>query len=399
MIPLSEATEFVIGSVNLLKPVRVALAQARGSVLVDDVQASEAVPPFANTAMDGFAVRAQDMIGAPRTLEVVGTVAAGDVGDIEVAKGQAARIMTGAPMPPGADAVIMVELTEPADDGSSVRVIEPVSVGNHVREVGEDIQPGDTVFTAGTRLSAGHLGVLASLGSYEVDVFARPRVGVISTGDELVDGPQRLQRGQIHDSNRHTLLALVEESGFEAIDLGLIADDKDSLSAAIIDASSDCDALISSGGVSMGDFDFVKVVLDEIGEMRWMQVAIKPAKPLAFGFVNEMPVFGLPGNPVSSMVSYELFARPALLKMAGNSELERPIVMAVADEDLRRHPDGKTHFARVIVHYEDDTYRARTAGGQGSHQLTAMAYANALAVLPDGDGASAGETIRVMLLE
>lgn len=399
MIPLSEAEEFVIGSVAALEPTKMDLAKASGLVLVDDVHADQAVPPFENTAMDGFAVRAADLTETPTTLQVVGTVAAGDVGDIEIARGQSARIMTGAPMPPGADAVVMVELTELSSDEATVRVAESVPVGNHVRRVGEDIEPGDIVFTAGTKLTPGHLGVLASLGLYAVDVFARPRVGVISTGDELVDGPQRLARGQIHDSNRHTLLALVEASGFEAIDLGLISDDKESLKEAIVGASGRCDALLSSGGVSMGAFDFVKVVLDEIGKMRWMQIAIKPAKPLAFGFVNEMPVFGLPGNPVSSMVSYELFARPALLKMAGHTVLERQRVAAVAEENLRRHSDGKTHFARVVVRYEDGSYRVVTAGGQGSHQLTAMAYANALAILPDGDGAAAGDNIEVMLLD
>ncbi len=400
MIPLEEAREFVIGSVSALPSARVATASALGLVLAEDVASVGAVPPFANTAMDGFAVQAGDTDSAPRTLEVVGTIAAGDKGDIAVGRGQAARIMTGAPMPPGADAVIMVELTELSDDGATVEIAEAVPVGNHIRSAGEDIEPGDLVFPAGTVLTPGHLGVLSSLGVADVLAGPRPRVGVISTGDELIDDPsQPLEHGQIRDSNRRTLLALLDESGFEPVDLGLVRDDKESLTAVIQGATETCDALLSSGGVSMGAFDFVKVVLDEIGEMRWMQIAIKPAKPMAFGFVGEMPVFGLPGNPVSSMVSYELFARPALRKMAGHSVQDRPWVQAVVEGDLKRHADGKTHFARTAVEYRDGAYRVKSAGGQGSHQLRAMADANALAVLPDGDGAVVGDTITVILLD
>ncbi len=399
MIPLEEARDHVIGSVQPLDTVSLPLSQALGLVLVDDVASTEAVPPFANTAMDGFAVQAADTNAAPTKLEVVGTIAAGDKGDIPVGSGQAARIMTGAPLPPGADAIIMVELTELSADGTSVDIAEAVPVGNHVRSAGEDIEPGDTVFEAGTVITPGHLGVLASLGAFEAQVVRRPRVGVISTGDELVDGPEALEHGQIRDSNRRTLLALVEESGFEGVDLGLVADEKEALTAAIQGAAETCDAMISSGGVSMGAFDYVKVVLDEIGEMRWMQIAIKPAKPLAFGFVGDMPVFGLPGNPVSSMVSFELFARPALRKMAGHTHLDRPWVQAVAGQDLLRRSDGKTHFARVRSEYSDGAYRLRFAGGQGSHQLRAMADANALAVLPDGDGVAAGGTVTAILLD
>lgn len=399
MIPLEEARDYVIGSVSPLGPVTIPLDDALGMVLVNDISSTEAVPPFANTAMDGFAVQAADTDAAPTTLDVVGTIAAGDTGDIPVGPGQAARIMTGAPLPPGADAIIMVELTSLSEDEKSVEIAEAVPAGNHVRSPGEDIRPGDLVFEAGTVITPGHLGVLASLGAFEVEVQRRPRVGVISTGDELVDGPEPLKHGQIRDSNRRTLLALLDESGFEGVDLGLVPDDKDALTKAIQDSTATCDALISSGGVSMGAFDFVKVVLDEIGEMRWMQIAIKPAKPMAFGFVDEMPVFGLPGNPVSSMVSFELFARPALRKMAGFDALDRPWVQAIADEDLLRRPDGKTHFARVVSEYADGAYHLRFAGGQGSHQLRAMADANALAVLPSGDGVEAGGTITAILLD
>ncbi|MDH4148040.1 MAG: molybdopterin molybdotransferase MoeA, partial [Acidimicrobiia bacterium] len=226
----------------------------------------------------------------------------------------------------------------------------------------------------------------------------RLRVGVISTGDELVDGPQPLGPGQIRDSNRYTLLALVDEMGAEAVDLGLIRDDEALVRAAFERGAAECDAVLSSGGVSMGEFDMVKKVLSALGAMNWMQIAIKPAKPFAFGHVDATPIFGLPGNPVSSMVSFELLARPALRSMMGHVELDRPRVRAVAPDGLARTPDGKVHFQRVAVSYVEGGYRVHSAGGQGSHQLTAMAAANALAVLDDGAGVAPGESVEVILL-
>jgi molybdenum cofactor synthesis domain-containing protein len=388
VIPLEEARAHVLDRVRVLPTERVALGDALGAVTAEPVTAGEAVPPFANSAMDGYAVRAAE---TPGELQVVGMIAAGEVGDLFVGPGQAARIMTGAPMPKGADAVVLVERTRTEGDAVTIEIeVEP---GTSVRGVGEDVQPGDVVVDAGTVLTPGRLGVLASVGVTEVAVHRRPRVGVLSTGDELVtDGP--LRRGQIHDSNRPTLLALLRESGFEAFDLGIAADDERSVTDALQRAVSSCDAVLTSGGVSMGDLDYVKVVLDRIGDMRWMQIAIKPAKPFAFGTVGDVPVFGLPGNPVSSMVSFELFARPALRKMSGHTELDRPRVQAVAPDGLRRRPDGKTHFARVVL----DAGEARSAGGQGSHHLAAMAAADGLAVLPDGDGVAPGGTVDVIVL-
>jgi molybdenum cofactor synthesis domain-containing protein len=227
-------------------------------------------------------------------------------------------------------------------------------------------------------------------------------VGVLSTGDELVSGPAPLRPGQIRDSNRPTLAALVRRSGAEAVDLGTVADDEAAITRAFRDAAARCDAVVTSGGVSMGDFDLVKVVLDQLGDMRWMQVAIKPAKPFAFGVVSGTPVFGLPGNPVSSMVSFELLARPALRKMMGFPEPAwvRRCVPAVAGEALDRRPDGKVHFLRVVAAMgEDGRYRVTSAGGQGSHHLSAMAGANALAVLDDGEGVASGAAVAVMLLD
>jgi len=404
VISFEEARTFVLERVRVAAPVRVPVDDALGLVLAEDVISPEAVPPFPNTAMDGFAVRAADTDDVPAKLTVVGTLAAGAAPLTAVGPGQAIRIMTGAPMPAGADAVIMVELTDYDEASGIVVVHQTVPVGNHIRPAGEDLQEGSRVFAAGTALTAGHLGVLASIGNMAPLVYPRPRVGVLSTGDELIDGPQALLPGQIRDSNRHTLLALMAQEHCVGIDLGCAPDTEDAITAAIRRGLTECDAIVTSGGVSMGAFDYVKVVLDRIGDMLWMQIAIKPAKPLAFGTAGERstPVFGLPGNPVSSMVSFELFARPALRKMMGYPEQRwlRVPARAIADEPMRRHPDGKVHFNRVIAELHDDgRYHVRSAGGQGSHQLLAMAHANALAVLPDGDAIPAGGPVDVLVLE
>lgn len=399
MIPLGEARRHVLDRVPPNGPVSVPVPDALGLVLARPVAASEAVPPFANTAMDGFAVRAADTAGAPVDLDIVETIAAGHAPGVEVGAGQASRIFTGAPMPAGADAVVMVERTAPLD-GDRVRVEIEVPPGNHVRPAGDDLAAGQDVFAAGAVLSAGHLGVLSSLGIEQVLVHPRPRVGVVSTGDELVEGAVELQPGQIRDSNRRTLLALAAQAGCDVVDLGIAPDTEDAITAAIQRGVAECDVVLTSGGVSMGDIDLVKVILDRIGDMRWMQIAIKPAKPFAFGLVDGTPVFGFPGNPVSSMVSFELLGRPAIRQAMGHTRLDRPMVVAVADEDLRRHDDGKIHFARVVAEHGDDgRVHVRSAGGQGSHQLGAMAGSNALAVLRPGDGVVAGDDVTAMLLD
>jgi molybdenum cofactor synthesis domain-containing protein len=243
---------------------------------------------------------------------------------------------------------------------------------------------------------------VASIGRTKVAVVRPATVGVLSTGDELVAGGGPLRPGQIRDSNRRTLLALARRAGCRTVDLGLARDDEEEITAALQRGLAGCDAVLTSGGVSVGDFDYVKKVLDQLsdGAMRWMQVAIRPAKPLAFGVVRGTPVFGLPGNPVSSMVSFELFARPALRQMMGHRVLQRPEVRAVANEALARRPDGKTLFVRVIAEPgPDGRLHVHSSGGQASNLLLAMANANALAVVPDGDGVPAGGEVRVMLLE
>jgi molybdopterin molybdotransferase len=407
VIPLEEARAHVLDRVAALPPVTVALAEGRGLRLAEAVVAAADVPPFANTAMDGYAVRAADTVGAtdttPVRLPVVGEVAAGHPAERALSAGEAMRIFTGAPMPDGADAVVVVEATERLDGGSAVAVHAQVAPGLHVRPAGDDLRAGDAVFHPGEVLAPSHLGVLANVGAAEVVAVPRPRVGVLSTGDELVEPGRPLGPGQIHDANRPMLLALVAEAGFVPVDLGRVADDDGAIAGAVTGAAGSCDAVLTSGGVSMGDLDLVKVVLDRLGEMRWMQVAIRPAKPFAFGLVGErpLPVFGLPGNPVSSLVSFELLARPALRRMAGHPDdaLLRTPLSAVAGEAFARRADGKTHFARVRLRRGDDGVLVATgAGAQGSHQLTAVARAHGLAVLPDGAGPAAGEPVEVLPL-
>jgi molybdopterin molybdotransferase len=401
VIPLDEARQVVLDRCHPMDPVQVARSEALGCVLAEPIAASDPVPPFDNTAMDGFAVRAADTLGAPRSLAVVGTLAAGSAPELDIGPGQAYRIMTGAPLPRGADAIVMVERTKPGETEGTVVVETEAKPGDHVRWAGDDLKAGQVVFPAGTVLGPAHLGVLTSVCAEKVVVFPRPRVGVISTGDELVEGTGPLRLGQIRDSNRPTLMALVQQSGFVPVDFGVARDDPGVLREAFARAVRSCDALLTTGGVSVGDFDYTKAVLDELSgrTMTWMQVAIRPAQPFAFGFVEGTPVFGLPGNPVSSSVSFECFARPALRQMAGHRDLERPRVQAIADDGLARRPDGKLHLLRVVATFEPDgRAHVRSAGGQSSHVLSALAAANALALVPDGDGIPPGGTVPTLLL-
>lgn len=400
LTPLPDVQAHVLGRVEPLDEQSLPLTQALGLALARDLAASEPVPPFDNSAMDGYAVRVADCEGAgpdtPVRLKVVDELPAGTPPDREVAAGEAIRIMTGAAVPPGCDGIVVVENTETHGDEVLVRA----PAGDHIRAAGGDVAVGDLVFEAGTSIGPAHLGVLASLGMPDVPVRRRPRVGVVSTGDELVPPGEPLPPGKIRESNRPMLLALVEQAACEPVDLGTVADDEDAVTRAFERGAADCDALISSGGVSMGgEYDVVRIVLDRIAAMDWFQVAIKPAKPFAVGAIGGAPVFGLPGNPVSSLVSFEMFARPALRRMMGHTELYRPRVAAVAGEPLPRRPDGKTHFDRVRVSDDGRRLVAERTGGQASNVLTAMARADGLAVLPDGEGIAEGEAVDVMLLQ
>jgi molybdopterin molybdotransferase len=412
LLSLAEAQEWVVGRCSPLEHVDVPLAEALGLVLASPASAKEAVPPFANTAMDGVAVRAADVATVPVRLPVSGTVRAGDPGDTPLEPGTVMKIMTGAPIPPGADSIVPVEDLEEsvdADGKAHVVVRRSAAVGDCIRPAGEDLAAGQLAFPPGTVLGPGHLGVLATVGLAMAHVHRRPRVGVMSTGDELVEAPLDLGPGQIRDSNRRTLLSLVAQTGCEPVDLGCIRDDDALIEAALRRGIAECDALVTSGGVSMGDFDFVKASLrrlaDESGDpdsMRWMQIAIKPAKPLAFGVINGTPVFGLPGNPVSSQVSFELFARPALRTMMGvqPDARHRAPIAAVAPDGIERRPDGKVHLARVAITVNDSGHlEARALRGQGSNLLYSMALANGLAIVDDGNGIAPGGHVKVLVLD
>jgi len=403
MIPLEEARQAILDSCRVLPAEERPLGRSLGCVTSEPITAHEDVPPFSNSAMDGYAVRAEDVVAAPVPLVVVDSVMAGDGRAVAVGPGEAVRIMTGAPVPAGADAVCMVERTRTEDDGRRVIIEEAVAAGTAVRSPGSDIAAGSEVVAARTELTAAHLGVLARLGLQSVPVHHPPTVGVLSTGDELREGPAALPRGAIRDGNRPMLLALIEQAGFPVIDFGIVPDDPAALREVFESGAARCDAFVTSGGVSVGDLDIVRMVLSEIcgPSARWMQIAIRPAKPLGFGLIDgRVPVFGLPGNPVSSMVSFELFARPALRLMAGHTALVQPAVSATADEDFTRREDGKVHLVRVVVDVDrSGKLHARTSGGQDSHQLRALAEANALAVVPDGAGVRAGSEVGVLLLD
>jgi molybdenum cofactor synthesis domain-containing protein len=409
VIPLGEAREFVLGTCAPLPPRLVPIDEALGCVTATSVVATEQIPPFVNSSMDGYALRAADTEGVSgpggkARLQVVGAIMAGAPLASGIGPGQAARIMTGAPLPPGADAVCMLEECRTEADGSVVVIGGPVPVGTAVRWAGQDVEVGDIVLEAGSVVTPGHIGVLANQGLARVAVHPRLRVGVLSTGDELVSGPGPLAPGQIRDANRHTLLALVRREGWDTVDLGIVGDDEDALGRSLDEAVGRCDVIVTSGGVSVGDLDVVKVVLRQRsgGTMRWMQVAIRPAKPFAFGLLagSGTPVFGLPGNPVSAMVSFELFVRPAGRLMSGHRSLDRAVIPALADGGFGRRPDGKTHFLRAYVRLDGQgDWTARPMVGQESHQLLAMAESNALAVLPDGDGVASGGRVEVMLTD
>ncbi|MHB1987738.1 MAG: molybdopterin molybdotransferase MoeA [Acidimicrobiales bacterium] len=410
MIQLSEVQELVLNGCTPLGVIEAPLSEALGHVLAEDVVVGNHVPPFANTAMDGFALCAADTAGAPVELRVVGVLAAGAAPPAApLRSGDALQIMTGAPMPPGADAVAIVERTE-AVPGGSVRVLDVIQTGANVRRAGSDFLAGSTALAAGTLLGPAHLGILATLGLARVAVWKRPRVGVMSTGDELVEPGTPLKAGQIRDSNRQTLLAMVRRDGLEPVDLGVVRDNESEVEAALSRARSTCDAVLSSGGVSRGEFDYVKVVLGRLavaegGESFELSVAIRPAKPLALAWLprpgGEGPsvaFFGLPGNPVSAMVSYQVIALPGLRRMAGLPQPLPSSVRAVAGDELSPSRDGRLNLLRVEASLgSDGRLTVCSAGGQQSHQLSGTASANALALVPPGTVIAIGETVEVLL--
>ena len=398
MKPLGEARREVLSAMSLLPVIETPLGEAQGLALASGVTAPHPVPPFANSAMDGYAVRVADVADPPVVLRISEDVPAGSVASGAVVEGQVIKIMTGAPMPAGAEAVVKVEDTEALPDGM-VRILASVPMGTAVRPAGGDLEEGQLVLPAGSRLGPVHLGVLATIGVARPPVRRRARVAVLSTGDELFPVDHRsLPPGGIRDSNRPLLKGLLSELGVDIIDMGIIPDHESTLRSALLEASDRADATVTSGGVSMGEYDLVKQVLSTLGDIDLWKVAMQPAKPFAFGFINGTPLFGLPGNPVSALVAYEQFLRPSLLKMMGCRAVYRPRIPAAAGHPLRTNP-AKTVFVRVVVNLESGQMVARSSGRQGSNILSAAASADGMAVVPVGvDVIGEGEPVEVELL-
>jgi molybdopterin molybdotransferase len=402
LITVEQHLSRIVGTVRRLPPIGLKLLDAQGCVLAQDVTSEVALPGFRNSAMDGYAVHAADLAvaseTAPTMLPVAGDVAAGNTQSLSLPPGQSMRIMTGAPTPDGADAVVPVEHT----DGGLVKVTfrAPVSVGQYVRQAGDDVAAGDLVMRDGTRLEPRQLALLAAVGTSWVRVTPKPTVVVISTGDELIDVGVRPGFGQVVDSNGLMLTAAVRALDCIPFRVGCVRDDGRTLLATIESQLLRADVVITTGGVSMGAYDTVKEVLSRVGTMRFDKVAMQPGMPQGFGVLgeDEIPVFTLPGNPVSALVSFEVFVAPALRLMAGRGQHESTLVTAVAADDWTA-PPGKVQFARVVLSRNSSGFAVAIAGLQGSHALGSLAGANALAVIPaDVTSVRTGDQVRCHLL-
>jgi molybdopterin molybdotransferase len=425
-VSVSEALEAILSHFSPLEPVEVAFTEALGLVLAEDVYSDIDIPPFDNSSMDGYAVRAEDTAGAgadrPAVLKVMGYLPAGAAPGPHdrVEQGAAFRIMTGAPLPPGADAVVPFEDTSegralrdpallpaqaralPVQVGGEVLIYRSVRPGDYVRRAGEDVREGEVVLRAGATVRPAEVGVMAAVGKSRVRVHRRPRVVVLATGDELVDVDVRPGIGQIRNTNNYAVAAQVASWGAQAFNLGVARDDPRHLLSKLNEALAlQPDLLVTSAGVSVGDYDMVKDVLTSLGTISMWRVRVKPGKPLAFGRLGEraVPFLGLPGNPVSAMVSMELFGRPAVMKMLGKRRLFRPVISARALEPLD-NPGGREHYMRGIITREGDEYVARTTGKQESNILTGMARANALLIVgEDTRRVEAGQMVRALMLD
>ena len=408
MISVEEALEKVLGYVQVLDREEKPILQCLGQVLDEDVYSPINVPPLDNAAMDGYAIKAESALSATPTspvfLDVIGEVSAGTIAEQEVGALTALRIMTGAPLPKGADCVVRFEDTDEAQlrsyrsPLSQIGILHQATQGQNVRRAGEDIAQGQLVLPQGTVLRPSEIGVLASIGKETAWVIRRPVVAVLATGDELVALGQPLPEGKIYNSNSFSIAAQVLRYGGIPKILGIARDRVDDIENKINEALSS-DMLVTSGGVSVGDYDLVKDVLAEQGEVSFWTVRMKPGKPLAFGVIKGVPHLGLPGNPVSSMITFELFVRPAILKMMGKKNLSKPTIKAIMESSIR-NTDGRRIFARATVRREGDRYFARTTGPQGSGILTSMARANGLVIVPEEVKAvKEGETVQVIMLD
>ncbi len=402
MLDLEEALARVLAAFEPLEPRQVPILEALGQVLTEDVVAEMDIPPLSNTAMDGYAVRCEDTGGArpdhPRRLRVVADLAAGYVLEEPIQPGTAVRIMTGAPVPPGAEAVIPFEEVE--CEGDEILVFKRYPHNKNIRAAGEDVHAGQKVLPRGTVLRPQEIGMLAALGHSTISVHRRPRVAILSTGDEVIGVDAPWQPGKIRDANSYSNAAQVVRYGGIPIRLGIARDDVNELTDRIrAGLEQGADLFLTSGGVSVGDFDVVKEVLAAEGEMNFWRVRMKPGKPLAFGHIQGAPLLGMPGNPVSAMVSFEIFARPAILKMLGKTKWEKPTIEATLLDEIKRK-DDRRHFLRVMLERRNGEYVARLTGDQGSGILLSMVRAQGLAVIPeDVNRLPAGARVQVVMLD
>ena len=399
LISVDDARARVLGSISPLAPLQLPLAESHGCVSAADVVAETSLPAFASSAMDGFAVRSSDVAEAtperPAELKIVGRALIGHRPESTVGGGEAVSIATGAPIPAGADTIVPIENAEV--HGEIVRLIEAAPAGHHVRPVGEDVAEGTVLVEQGKRLGGPELGLLANAGHPTPLVHPRPRVVVLSTGDELIPPTERPDFGQIRDSNAYTLFGALREAGAMPVLAGIVRDDADSLKQTVLDFLIQADAFISSGGVSVGERDVVKAAFFRRGDIDFYKVAMQPGMPQGFGHIEGKPYFGLPGNPVSVFVSFELFVRPAMLKMMGRTRLDRPEVTVTLASDVSG-PKGKMQYARVVVERGDDGWIATPTGGRGSNLISTVARANGLAMIPPGtETAPAGSHVQVMV--
>ncbi len=409
MLTVEEALQKILAEVDVLETESVPILEALGQVLAQDIIANISVPPLDNSAMDGYAVRSSDTAGAavnyPKILRVIDTVIAGSVSKREVTPGTAVRIMTGAPLPRGADAVVQFENTDEDKRKSPVREIGILAAAEpelNVRKAGEDIPQGAVALKKGTVIRPAEIGLMASLGYGRVKVIRRPAVAILSTGNELVELGQPLPEGNIYDSNLYSLAAMVKRYGCVPKILGIARDEEKSLMDKLRQAQ-DADMLLTTGGVSMGDYDMVKDILSREGKMVFWQVRVKPGKPLAFGKIKgqtkDIPHLGLPGNTVSCLVSFELFVRPALLKMMGKKNFAKPAVEAIMEDNVK-NDTGRRVYNRAIVARRDGHYYARLTGPQGSGILKSMALANGLVLIPEEKKiVKKGETVQALMLD
>jgi molybdopterin molybdotransferase len=402
--PLSaaEAAERILLDVRRQPPLRIPLDDALDSVVAEDIVSPLDIPPWTNSAMDGYAARGEDVRGAsehhPVRLRVVEQLPAGHFPSRTIGPGECARIFTGAPLPQGSDSVIRQEDT---DGGvQTVTVLKDRDVGVNIRRAGEDIRRGSTVLARGTLLEPAHLGVLASLAVAHPLVYRRPRVAILGSGDEVVDvdQPEEILAGRkIASSNTHTLVALVRQAGGEPVNLGIARDTPESLRQHMA-AARDCDLLVTTAGISVGEHDYIRSVLDELGaEQRFWKLRMRPGAPVGFGILGEIPWIGLPGNPVSTMVTFELFVRPALLAMQGRRRLDRPRVQAVAAGTTTNH-GSRRGYLRVSLEAREGRWHARLTGDQGSGILRSMVQADGLAVLPGDTTVEAGDDVEVIVI-